>query len=278
MATGAQVWSQVSATNATIDTNINFAEGQAPSSLNDSCRSLMGSAARWIADNSGALVTAGTSTALTLATNQVEGSLTAGYTVTCLLNQTVDTNATLAVDGLTAAPIQGINGTNALYGQFKAGQIWKFTYSSTGTGQWIANGQVQSATTSTGFALLSSLTNTLGGNVTMTSTSYFDGPVVATLTTGVWFVSGTVMLNHPTAPAQFFAKLWDGTNITASGALSLPYINFGEPMALSGIITNPTTGNIKISTACSNATHTGIMSFNYTGSSADCTLTAIRIG
>jgi hypothetical protein len=75
MATGLVSWSQTAANNATADTNVNWAEGQAPSSVNDSGRGMMASLAKWRDDNAGSLVTAGTSTAYTLTTNQVFASL-----------------------------------------------------------------------------------------------------------------------------------------------------------------------------------------------------------
>ncbi len=138
MAIGLQVWSNTPVTNATADTNINFAEGQAPSSLNDSGRALMASAAKWRDDNNTTLITSGTTSALTLVTNQVEAALTAGYTVAVTFGTAVDTNATLAVDGLAAAPIQMTKGTNIFAGTFSSGDTAELVYSSTGTGQWYA--------------------------------------------------------------------------------------------------------------------------------------------
>ena len=40
-------WSQTAASNATADASINWQEGQAPSSVNDSARAMMASAAAW---------------------------------------------------------------------------------------------------------------------------------------------------------------------------------------------------------------------------------------
>ncbi len=137
MAIGLQVWSKTPVSNATADSNINFAEGMAPSQLNDSSRAVMGSAASWRDDNNTSLITSGTSAALTLVTNQVEGSLTAGYTVAVTLGTKIDTNATLAVDGLTAAPIQPVRGSGVLAGSYSSGDNVSLVYSSTGTGQWI---------------------------------------------------------------------------------------------------------------------------------------------
>ncbi len=140
MAIGVQVWSKTPATNATADTNISFPEGMAPSQLNDSARSLMASVADFRDDNNGTIVTAGTTLAFTATTNQIEAALTAGYTVAVQFHATNDAAATLAVDGLTAKPLQAIPGVNVPYGTYQAGSIQRFTYSSTGTGQWVAHG------------------------------------------------------------------------------------------------------------------------------------------
>ena len=51
-----------SATDATADSTIGWAEGQAPSSINDSARAQMAVQAKWRDDISGAIVTGGTST------------------------------------------------------------------------------------------------------------------------------------------------------------------------------------------------------------------------
>ncbi len=136
MATGVQVWSNTPVTNATADSNVNWAEGMAPSQVNDSARALMASGAKWRDDNNTTLITSGTTSALTLVTNQVEAALTAGYTVAVTLGTAVDTNATLAVDGLAAAPIQLNKGTNILAGTYSSGDCVALVYSSTGTGQW----------------------------------------------------------------------------------------------------------------------------------------------
>jgi hypothetical protein len=43
-------WSTTAGNNASGVTGINFAEGQAPSTLNDSCRELMAQVAAWLAN------------------------------------------------------------------------------------------------------------------------------------------------------------------------------------------------------------------------------------
>lgn len=60
-------WSQTSSSNASADATINWREGQAPSTINDSARAMMSATAKWRDDIAGAIVTAGTSTAYTVA-------------------------------------------------------------------------------------------------------------------------------------------------------------------------------------------------------------------
>lgn len=118
------------------------------------------------------------------------------------------------------------------------------------------------------------IVNSLGADVSMSSTaSFFDGPSVAQGSTGTWFASGTVTIGITTA-ASVGAKLWDGTTVIASAALSIPATsNFA--LSLSGFLAAPA-GNLRIS--CRNFTNTtGIIAFNATGNSKDSTISAFRI-
>src|SRR5205807_6896991 len=63
-------WSQTASSDATADPTINWAEGQAPSSVNDSARAMMAAAAKYRDDIAGAIATGGTSTAYTVASYQ----------------------------------------------------------------------------------------------------------------------------------------------------------------------------------------------------------------
>jgi microcystin-dependent protein len=56
-------WSRTASSNATADGSINWAEGQAPSTVNDSARAMMAAAAKYRDDVSGAIVTTGGFTA-----------------------------------------------------------------------------------------------------------------------------------------------------------------------------------------------------------------------
>ncbi len=68
-------WSRTAANNATADGSINWAEGLAPSTVNDSARAMMAAASKYRDDVAGAIATAGTATAYTLNSFQVFDTL-----------------------------------------------------------------------------------------------------------------------------------------------------------------------------------------------------------
>lgn len=152
MSTGVVVWSQTAASNATADTNVNWAEGQAPSSVNDSARAMMASVAKWRDDNAGTLTTGGTSTAYTVTSNQVFASLAAmsGHTVRLKFNATNGASPTLNVDGLGAKAIVTVTGTAIGTATILANSIYSLTYAN-GSSEWIldAGPTVQSFPTGT---------------------------------------------------------------------------------------------------------------------------------
>jgi microcystin-dependent protein len=101
-------WSQIAATNANVDGTINFAEGQAPSSLNDSNRAVMAAIAKYRDDISGAIETAGTSAAYTVASYQSFASLAtmSGKVIAFTPHTTNGATVTLNVDGLGAKALR----------------------------------------------------------------------------------------------------------------------------------------------------------------------------
>lgn len=108
-------WSQTASADATADSTINWAEGQSPSSVNDSARAMMAATAKYRDDISGYLGTGGTSTALTLATNQGFDSLVNLHAKVIAFTMNVTNGAgpvTLNVDGLGAKPIQATPGVD----------------------------------------------------------------------------------------------------------------------------------------------------------------------
>ena len=63
-------WSQTASADATADNTINWAEGQAPSSVNDSARAMMAATAKYRDDIAGAIVTTGTNTSYAVSSYQ----------------------------------------------------------------------------------------------------------------------------------------------------------------------------------------------------------------
>lgn len=130
MSSGYYVWSATAASNSNADSTINWAEGQAPSSVNDSARAMMAALAKFFADSAGSLTTGGTSTAYTLTTNGVFDSLAhmAGFGLRVRFNAANGAAPTLAVDGLTAKPIQVTSSVAVGTGVIAANSIWWLTF------------------------------------------------------------------------------------------------------------------------------------------------------
>src|SRR5713226_6799005 len=105
-------WSQTASADATADSTINWAEGQAPSSVNDSARAMMAATAKYRDDIAGAIVTGGTSTAYTVSSYQVFDSLAHmdGAMIAFTPHATNGATVTLNVDSLGAKPLRSAQG------------------------------------------------------------------------------------------------------------------------------------------------------------------------
>lgn len=137
MATGLQSWSKTASSNASSDANVNWAEGMAPSAVNDSARALMASAAMFRDDINGSIETSGTSTAYTVTSNQTFGALAQGLMVAFIPHTTSGATPTLAVDGLTAKPIRSAPATELPSGVLSEGTPYVVTYYTSNSGEWI---------------------------------------------------------------------------------------------------------------------------------------------
>lgn len=130
MASGLHIWSQTAADNGNADVNVNFAEGQAPSSVNDSARQVMAKIAEYRDDTAGSLTTGGTSTAYTLSANATFASLSEldGQCVVFKAHTTSGASPTLNVDSLGAKALHAIGGTALPTGALLANGIYAVTY------------------------------------------------------------------------------------------------------------------------------------------------------
>lgn len=136
MATGVITWSQTASSNSNADSNVNWAEGQAPSSVNDSSRSEMASVAMWRDDIHGVNVTSGGGTSYTLTSNQGIASNVSGFTIQFTPGTTNTGAVTLSVDSNTAKPLRFLTGVDLLAGSLIAGSLYQATYYSS-TQEWL---------------------------------------------------------------------------------------------------------------------------------------------
>jgi microcystin-dependent protein len=129
-------WSQTAASNATADPSINWAEGQSPSSINDSARAMMAATAKYRDDIAGALITSGTSTAYTISSYSqydtmahLNGQMIA---FTPNVTNTVASTSpavTLNVDSLGAYPLRTAPGVDIPAGTLIQGTPYVATFS-----------------------------------------------------------------------------------------------------------------------------------------------------
>lgn len=118
----------VDASNNGSAANAGFAEGMAPSDVNDASRALEGMLARWLADNNGTLTTAGSSNAYTLASpNQTISAYYDGLTLLFEANHTNTGAATLNVNSLGAKSIVRPDG-NLYAGDITSGGRYMVSY------------------------------------------------------------------------------------------------------------------------------------------------------
>jgi hypothetical protein len=126
---GVPLWSTTASSNSTADPGVNWAEGQAPSTVNNSARGMMASVAEWRNDLYGR-TTSGTSTAYTVTTGSTFASASdMSGAVFCIIPHTTSgASPTLAVDGLTARQIRLSTGVNVPTGALVSGTPYLVKY------------------------------------------------------------------------------------------------------------------------------------------------------
>lgn len=106
-------WSTTALTNGSVDSSINFQEGQLPSTVNNSARSVMAAIARYVKDN-GALTTTGSANAYLLTVNGTYAALATGLRLAFKASFANSGAATLAVTAgaaLTAKALRKYTGS-----------------------------------------------------------------------------------------------------------------------------------------------------------------------
>jgi microcystin-dependent protein len=123
-------WSKTAENNATADPSINWQEGQAPSSVNDSGRAMMASIAKHRDDVAGAIVTGGTATAYTVASYEAFDALARlnGQIIAFTPHVTNGATVTLNVDSLGARPLRSAPATELLAGTLIQGTPYVAVY------------------------------------------------------------------------------------------------------------------------------------------------------
>lgn len=117
MAGNIYTWSTTAATNATADADINWAEGQAPGSVNDSARGVMAGVAGFVKDNNGTIATTGSANAYAATSSNTIAALATGLrfrfkanfsnTGSCTLNLTPQGGAAFGAKAIKVITASG---------------------------------------------------------------------------------------------------------------------------------------------------------------------------
>ena len=135
-------WSQTAASNSNSDSTINWAEGQAPSSVNNSARAEMAAVAKYRDDLAGVqpsnvvITSDGSATAYTVSTNQILTTLTNGFAITFRAHASNTGTATLNVDSLGAKPLRMKTATEIVADDILIGHTYTATYYQPGD-EWL---------------------------------------------------------------------------------------------------------------------------------------------
>lgn len=144
-------WSLTASSNANADTSINWAEGQAPSTVNGSARVMMARIKEFLLDIGGAPVAAGTANAITVTVNSSFTAFADGIRVAFRAVETNSGATTINVNSIGAKPVVKFttSGETALIGQeIQDNCIHELVYCSIlngGAGAWLLLNPVEAA-------------------------------------------------------------------------------------------------------------------------------------
>lgn len=125
-------WSTTAASNSTADSDINWSEGQAPSTVNNSARQVMGRVAELLGDIGGALSAGGTANAITVTANSSFTSYADGLRLSFTAGSDNTGSATLNVNAIGAKAIRKITSSgdaDVESGDIQSGCVYEVIYS-----------------------------------------------------------------------------------------------------------------------------------------------------
>lgn len=244
MPTGLHNWSQTAASNNSADSAINWTEGQAPSTVNDSARGMMAVIAKWRDDNNGSLATGGTSTAYTITSNTVFTSLALMDNATIAFIPHTDSGATptLNVDGLGAKTIRNWTGATFPTGGLKSGSVYRATYDN-GNAEWLIHNspgvlqanQVTTAAITDGSVTLAKQADLAASKLIGRYTASTGVPQAVTISTGLSLDTSTGNLTTTVSPANLSGFL-SGLELSTAGSSA----TFGIAVGAANDTTNAT--------------------------------------
>ena len=126
-------WSENASLNADADSTINFVEGQAANTLNNSCRGVMAGVAGFKKDVSGQLISTGSATAFALTTYATYDNLLDGERFRFRAHVSNTGASTATINFLPSVTIVRIDGTALQAGDIKINEIYELIYVSAST-------------------------------------------------------------------------------------------------------------------------------------------------
>lgn len=125
-------WSTTAGSNQTADANINWQEGQLPSTVNNSARGMMAALRAFVQDQGGYATLGGSGNAFALALSQTMATRAPGL-IGFFATRTNTGAVTLQVDSTTAAPLRAVSGTDLASGQIVVGSFYIVSFNSATT-------------------------------------------------------------------------------------------------------------------------------------------------
>lgn len=241
MTTGVQSWNQTAALNASSDSTVNWAEGQAPSTVNDSARAMMASVAKFRDDIGGGIVTTGTGAAYAVTSFEGIPSLAAGFFIAFTPHTSNTGTCTINVDGLGARPLRPSPGAEFAAGVLVAGKPYTATFAA--TGEWIVHSTPSALV---GGSLSTTGSASIGGTLGVTSNTTVGGTLGVTGATslstfsssGAGAVGGTLTVTGALGgtSAAYSAGVTVGTTLGVTGATTLSSLSTTGNASIGGTL------------------------------------------